>query len=99
MGIVCPLLHNTARPGMTGKSCFGCCAEPNACPLDHLSDVPGPFSVASFPSSGQADYAARKAAVAAYNKANRWTKKGIALTPSKYAGKSYTKNLSVGRFS
>jgi len=32
----------------------------------------------------KADYAARKAAVAAYNKANRWTKKGIALTPSKY---------------
>ena len=32
----------------------------------------------------QADYANRKEAVAAYNAANRWTKKGIALTPAKY---------------
>ena len=31
-----------------------------------------------------ADYTARVAAVKAYNKANRWTKKGIALVPSKY---------------
>ena len=31
-----------------------------------------------------ADYATRKAAVATFNSANRWKKKGIAISPVKY---------------
>merc|ERR1719329_711800 len=32
------------------------------------------------------DYAARKAAVETYNQANRWTKKGIAISTSRWLG-------------